>query len=1262
MSRRGTRPWRSVLVALLVLPLTTVGVTALAGSPAGAATGTYSLAITSPTDGSTTPIGTTFSYVVSATCAGSCGGVVVDQTLPSGLVLDGSGVATGPDQAVASVTENAGQLAFSLNDFSGDTSFTVSVLASANDASPSTTYPLRVSSNTPDGTVTSPVVTVRPTGASTLSSTMTVSTPDPEDPRTVTWTVASCDGPTGGGAFPIEAFALTDPLPAGAQVESTQVLTSASGSPNAVWTADGQTYTLTAAPGVVLTPGVCGQIRAAITVTYPATSFPGGGPGITNTATTTGALLDGTPAAGRSVSATAPGFAGAGPPPPPAVPTDHSPVTLVAEASADGSGFAPAATVASPSTVQLRLVATNPRPTPVSDGTICDVLPSADGSAFALTATGAVAGLPPGAVVAYSDDPGRSDCVGGRWSGAVPDGGATAIRVTGVTLTAHGSLALTFAATVPADQPGGATVGNQASFTGTSGATALGPLVSNTASVAVGVTTGLVLDAAINGATFSSAPGDQVAKGATLVRTYQVTNTGNTTVSSLRVTDDTLPATAGVQCASTSLPPGAATDCSAPDGTALAGQVAGTATVTGSAAGATGGSSIAVTSTPVTSYYFGQSPAVGLATTANVASVSATGTTIRYTFTVTDTGNTPLDHVGLTDALPGLSSFDCGPVDNGSLSLEPTASTTCTAEYATTQADIDRGGIDNPAAVVATSPLGVTVTDQAALHLPVNQVASLALGVVPTPATVTAAGATVTYDFDLTNTGTVTLHALSVANAFSGASSGDQLGAVTCPAGSLAPGHGATCTATVTTAQADVDAGGITGSVTAGALTPAGAAVTSSPATGRVTIPATPGLAVTASADPVDFASSGTTVTYRATVTNTGNVTLGQVAVTGPRPGRSTFSCPVPTLAPNAAETCTASYTTTAADVAAGSVTIAVTATGLAPSGVAVQATATMTLPATGSLSIVATANPRSVTGAGSPVTYSFVVANTSQVTLSAVGVAGTLGGASVTDSALGPPVSTDVRLTGLVVWPFAAGNLGRVTCSSTTLAPKASTTCNASPYLVTQAQTDSGGLAASFTAQGTTPTGALVTSSPSTADVTIPAAPGIRLVGSADVTSVGAADTTITYTYAVTNTGNVTLSPVTVADPMHRLSPLSCPETSLAPDVAERCTATYTTTEADLEAGSIGNTGTVESAAPSGPTVRATSTVTVLVSAVQGGPVSALAVGATGRGYSASTGTDIPFHGPLMTVVSGLTALVLVFLVLAMAVLGRRRRQASRD
>ena len=218
--------------------------------------------------------------------------------------------------------------------------------------------------------------------------------------------------------------------------------------------------------------------------------------------------------------------------------------------------------------------------------------------------------------------------------------------------------------------------------------------------------------------------------------------------------------------------------------------------------------------------------------------------------------------------------------------------------------------------------------------------------------------------------------------------------------------------------------------------------------------------------------------------------------------------------------------------------------------------------PANPAISLNKSASISSYSAAGTLVTYSYMVTNTGNVTLNPV---------TVTD-----PMS----------------GLSPISCPATSLAPGVPETCTAT-YTTTQADVDRGSLQNTGTSTGTPPSGPNVTAQSS---VSIPAAqtPAISLNKSASISSYSAAGTLVTYSYMVTNTGNVTLNPVTVTDPMSGLSPISCPATSLAPGVPETCTATYTTTQADVDRGSLQNTGTSTGTPLSGPNVTAQSSVSI--------------------------------------------------------------------
>ena len=77
-----------------------------------------------------------------------------------------------------------------------------------------------------------------------------------------------------------------------------------------------------------------------------------------------------------------------------------------------------------------------------------------------------------------------------------------------------------------------------------------------------------------------------------------------------------------------------------------------------------------------------------------------------------------------------------------------------------------------------------------------------------------------------------------------------------------------------------------------------------------------------------------------------------------------------------------------------------------------------------------------------------------------------------------------------------------------------------------------------------------------------------------------------ITYAFSVTNTGNVTLTNVIVADPL--VTMLGGPIASLAPGAIDTTsyTASYTITQQDIDAGVFSNQATATGTAPSGTSV----------------------------------------------------------------------------
>ena len=106
-------------------------------------------------------------------------------------------------------------------------------------------------------------------------------------------------------------------------------------------------------------------------------------------------------------------------------------------------------------------------------------------------------------------------------------------------------------------------------------------------------------------------------------------------------------------------------------------------------------------------------------------------------------------------------------------------------------------------------------------------------------------------------------------------------------------------------------------------------------------------LRVTATASRNNFTAAGQTVTFSSVVTNFSTDPLGYSnAITVTDSKGTTITCPATNLAANSNMTCTGGYTTTAADVAAGSITNTVTATstGASPDHLTDFATTVLTI------------------------------------------------------------------------------------------------------------------------------------------------------------------------------------------------------------------------------------------------------------------------------------------------------------------------------
>ncbi|SEN73467.1 conserved repeat domain-containing protein [Loktanella fryxellensis] len=591
-----------------------------------------------------------------------------------------------------------------------------------------------------------------------------------------------------------------------------------------------------------------------------------------------------------------------------------------------------------------------------------------------------------------------------------------------------------------------------------------------------------------------------------------------------------------------------------------------------------------------------------------VAGPVTVGGRVIFDIRVTNTGNVTLRQVAIaSDTLtradgtaltltngPVLRSTDQGSVA-GTLAVGETG--IWRASYVLTQADIDAGGISNIAVATGTPLTGNPVTaqtrdtdeadgnpatDPTELIVPINPALVVDKVLSAGGPTFNAVGQTLSFRFDVRNTGNVRL--------VDGIAIDDPLitdagGTVSCPAGPLAPGAAISCTADYAVTQADIDAGGVTNTATA-----TSGAVSSAP--DAVTVPASQSPALTTVKTAVSISTGGQTFTqiepqyfqigavvaYDYVVTNTGNTTVtAPITVTD---NQNPVSCPaIPDgLAPQAAITCTATYTVDGNDVALGSVTnVASASDGATTSPLVSETVPQGGMPALElDKALIAIANPDGspqtdlqFNQIGDELTYRFTVTNTG-------------------NAAYARDVVVDDALLAAPLVCFDSQN------STVNLASMDSSVCDAI-YVVTQSDLDRASIlneAVAATIFG--PDGNTTTVSSRPAQVLTPAAAlsALTLTKSATVLPINGAGQVLTYTLTVENTGNQTLTSIAVSDPL--LPALTCEQGRLAPQGVLTCDGPYTVTQADIDAGTLVNTATVTATTPQGAARTATDTLTL--------------------------------------------------------------------
>lgn len=505
--------------------------------------------------------------------------------------------------------------------------------------------------------------------------------------------------------------------------------------------------------------------------------------------------------------------------------------------------------------------------------------------------------------------PGPSIAVGDtvRWEYVVTNTGNVSLDPVVVTDVPAQSIAcpdtsLAPGASTTCTASGVATAGQYMNTATVTGTPPSGPDVSDTdPSHYLGANPGVSIEKATNGVDADTAPGPYVEVGDPVTWSYVVSNTGGVDLAGITASDDLEGA---ITCPSTTLAVGGSMTCTPIVlGGAVAGPYENLATVTGTAGAVTVGDSDP-------SHYFGASPDVDLEKFTNLEDadtptgpVVESGSGVLWIYAVENTGNVPLTSINVVDTVvapigspaPTVECPQIGALLPGDFLYCVAVGTAIDGQYA------------NDATVTAEDPNSVEVTASDPSHYigitPAINVEKSTNGVDAdvAPGPFLAPGGAITWTYRVQNTGNVDLSNVSVTDSVEGP--------ISCPTAALAPGEVTTCTAAGTATE-----GQYTNTATATGTDVLDTQVTDSDPSHY--FGAVPGIDVEKSTngldadDPEDpdgelngpFLLVGDEVTWSYRVTNTGNETVAQIALSDDQLG--TISCPSTTLGPGESMDC----------------------------------------------------------------------------------------------------------------------------------------------------------------------------------------------------------------------------------------------------------------------------------------------------------------------------------------------------------------------
>jgi hypothetical protein len=507
------------------------------------------------------------------------------------------------------------------------------------------------------------------------------------------------------------------------------------------------------------------------------------------------------------------------------------------------------------------------------------------------------------------------------------------------------------------------------------------------------------------------------------------------------------------------------------------------------------------------------------------------GEVIHYFVTLKNHGKVPISNITVT--VP-----DAVVEGNSLIAVIPAPGTvTVAATRIITQADLNAGQISNGATASARYPDGIVYTENSnPVTLYAVQNPQLTTVVKVAENSFKAAGDQIHYTIEVSNPGNLPVTDIGLLAQGNIAVSNNGLL-------SLEPGKTEVVTADYTITAADLDAGKIVGAVYATGYDPGKQPVH---ATGNeVTVNGLqyPKLSTVATALETSFSAVGEVIHYRIQVKNSGNVSIISTAVTDPN-AVIIDARPVTNLAAGESVTISAEHLVTQADMDAGKVVTVAKAEGFDLKGNTIDKKGN---PVTVSgiqrheLTVQNTPSQLLFKQVGEVIHYSLLVRNSGNVSLKTIGV---------TDPVLLP--ATPDPIAGLL--PGEAISV-------------------AASHTVTQADMDAGMIVSQAKAAGFDLYGKPVENYGNNVTVVGEQRPELTAATATSVPAFKKEGEKIAYTVVVKNTGNVTMTGISITDAKVLLD-FSRPMATLAPGETDSVTAVHSVTIDDIIAGKIVTAG----------------------------------------------------------------------------------------